>query len=144
METFQRYWPFARGIHRSPMNSPHKGQWRGALMFSVIYAWINGSVNNSEAGNLKRHRPHYDVIAMVGSVSIPWRHNLVPVQGSRWSILNRVNYVKFDVFHNPKPRTIGFNFQTWTGSCIHIICGALLIIYGMISMAVLEWDCKPQ
>ena len=31
---FSRYWPFVQGIHRSPVNSPHKGQWRGALMFS--------------------------------------------------------------------------------------------------------------
>ena len=30
---FSRYWPFVRGIHRLPVNSPHKGQWRGALMF---------------------------------------------------------------------------------------------------------------
>ena len=30
---FPRYWPFVRGIYRSPVNSPHKGQWRGALMF---------------------------------------------------------------------------------------------------------------
>ena len=30
---FPPYWPFVRGIHRSPVNSPHKGQWRGALMF---------------------------------------------------------------------------------------------------------------
>ena len=30
---FPRYWPFVRGIHRSPVNSPHKSQWRGALMF---------------------------------------------------------------------------------------------------------------
>ena len=28
---FPRYWPFARRIHRSPANSPHKGQWRGAF-----------------------------------------------------------------------------------------------------------------
>ena len=35
---FPRYWPFVRGIHRSPVNSPHKGQWRGALMFSLIGA----------------------------------------------------------------------------------------------------------
>ena len=34
---FPRYWPFVWGIHRSPVNSPHKGQWRGALMFSMIY-----------------------------------------------------------------------------------------------------------
>ena len=38
---FPRYWPFVRGIHRSPVNPPHKGQWRGALMFSLIYVWIN-------------------------------------------------------------------------------------------------------
>ena len=35
---FPRYWPFVRGIHRSPVKSPHKGQWCGALMFSLIYA----------------------------------------------------------------------------------------------------------
>ena len=35
---FPRYGPFVRGIHRSPVNSPHKGQWRGALMFSLICA----------------------------------------------------------------------------------------------------------
>ena len=41
---FPRFWPFAvRGIHRSPMNSSNKGQWRGALMFSLICAWISGS-----------------------------------------------------------------------------------------------------
>ena len=30
---FSRHWPFVRGIHRSPVNSPHKGQWCGALIF---------------------------------------------------------------------------------------------------------------
>ena len=33
MEIFSRYWPFVRGIHRSPVNSHLKGQWRGALLF---------------------------------------------------------------------------------------------------------------
>ena len=61
---FPRYWPFVRGTHRSPVNSPHKGQWRGALMFSSICTWINGWVNNHEAGNLRRHRAHYDVTVM--------------------------------------------------------------------------------
>ena len=61
---FPRNWPFVRGIHRSPLNSPHKGQWRGALMFSLICVWINDWVNNREAGDLRRHRVHYDVIVM--------------------------------------------------------------------------------
>ena len=64
MEAFSRYWPFVRGIHRSPVNSPHKGQWRGALMFSLISARINGWVNNREAGDVRRHRAHHDVNAM--------------------------------------------------------------------------------
>ena len=58
---FPRYWPFVRWIHRSPVNSPHKGQWRGALMFSLICVWINGWVNIREAGGLRRYRAHYDV-----------------------------------------------------------------------------------
>ena len=59
-----RHWPFVRWTHRSPVNSPHKGQWRGALMFSLIYAWINSWVNNGEADDFWRHRAHYDVIVM--------------------------------------------------------------------------------
>ena len=50
---FPRYWPFLRGIHRSPVNSPHKGQWRGGLMFYLICVWINGWVNNREAGDFE-------------------------------------------------------------------------------------------
>ena len=61
---FPRYWPFVRGIHRSPVNSPHKGQWRRALMFSLICVWRNGWVNNCEAGYLTRYRAHYHVTVM--------------------------------------------------------------------------------
>ena len=42
----------------------HKGQWRGALMFSLICVWINGWVNNGEAGDLRRYRAHYAVTVM--------------------------------------------------------------------------------
>ena len=46
-------------------NSLHKGQWRGALIFSLICARINGWVNIDEAGDLRRHRAHCDVTVMV-------------------------------------------------------------------------------
>ena len=42
----------------------HKGQWRGALMFTLICVWINGWVNNREAGDLRCYRTPYDVIVM--------------------------------------------------------------------------------
>ena len=62
---FSHYWRFVqRGTHWSPVNSPHKGQWPGALMFFLICAWINGWVNNHEAGDLRRHHAHYDIIVM--------------------------------------------------------------------------------
>ena len=71
---FPRYWLFVRGIHRSPMNSPHKGQWCRALMFSLICAWINGWVNNGKAVDLRCHRTHYDVTVMAALVQImAWR-----------------------------------------------------------------------
>ena len=81
---FPRYWPFVRGIHRSPVNSPHKRQRRGALMFSLISARIIGWVNNREAGDLRRIRPHYDVTVMKSD-------ELAPFQGlslfKRWWLI---------------------------------------------------------
>ena len=62
METFSSLLAPCAGNSPVPVNSPHKGQWRGALMFS--FAWINDWVNNREAGDLRRHRGHYDVIVM--------------------------------------------------------------------------------
>ena len=55
---FPRCWSFVRGI------PPHKGQWRGALMCSLISAWKNGWVNNRDAGDLRHHRAYYDVTVM--------------------------------------------------------------------------------
>ena len=44
------------------MKSPHKGQWRRTYVLSLIC--LNGRVNNGEAGDLSRHRAHYDVTVM--------------------------------------------------------------------------------
>ena len=59
LKHFPRNWSFV------PVNSPHKGQWRGFLLFSLMCAWINGWINNREAGDLRRHRAHYDATVMV-------------------------------------------------------------------------------
>ena len=80
METFSAlpYRPFVRGIHRSPVVSTHKGQWRGALMFSLICAWTNDWANNEDAGDL-------DAIAFI-MTSLQWwktKHPMCPV----WSQL---------------------------------------------------------
>ena len=64
---FLRYWPFVPGIHRPSVNSPHKGQWRGALVFPLICAWINGWVNNRKVGDVRRQCAHYYVTVMTYS-----------------------------------------------------------------------------
>ena len=64
IETFSASLAFVWGINRSPVNSPHKGQWQGSLVFSLICAWTNGRVNNGYAGHLRRNRAHYDVTVM--------------------------------------------------------------------------------
>ena len=63
-DVIKRYWPFVWEIHLSPVNSPYKGQWRGARMFSLICVWTNVWVNNRDAGDFWDHRTHYDVIVM--------------------------------------------------------------------------------
>ena len=80
---FPCYWPFVRGIHRWPVNSPHKGQWRRALMFSLICALNKTWVNHREASDLRRHRAHYDVIVMY---QVKFAQLVTPV-GSKWLVL---------------------------------------------------------
>ena len=94
---FPRYWPFVQGIHQSLVNSPHKSQWHGALMSSLICAWINGWVNNREAGDLRHHHTHYDVIVMgvkgLASQAVTISHNVDQLHLHRW--LNSVKMVNF-------------------------------------------------
>ena len=106
---FPCYWPFVRGIHRSPVNSSHKGQWRGAFMFSLICAWINGWVNNRKSGDLRRHRTHYDVIVMVtvgrgGLRDIQWVLTCTTVDKFRWS-------VPVVAIHDVVPPAVDLNFK---------------------------------
>ena len=60
-EIFSALLALCAGIDRSPVNSPHKGQWRGALILFLMGAWIHGWVNNREDADLRRHRAHHDV-----------------------------------------------------------------------------------
>ena len=64
METFSALLAICAGNSPVPVNSPHKGQWCGALMLSLICVWINGWVNNRKAGDLRRNRAYYDVVGM--------------------------------------------------------------------------------
>ena len=68
METFSALLALCAGNSPVPVNSPHKGQWRGALMFSLICVWINGWVNHREAGDLRRYH--------VNMTKLWWSHRI--------------------------------------------------------------------
>ena len=70
METFSALLDICAGNSPVPGEIPTKGQWRGNLMFSLICVWINGWVNNGEAGDLRRYRAHYYVTVMQYSFRI--------------------------------------------------------------------------
>ena len=70
METFSALLALCAGNSLVPVNSLHKGQWRGALVFSLICSRINDWVNNHEAGDWRCHRGHYDV-----NVMDSWQYN---------------------------------------------------------------------
>ena len=88
---FPRYRPFVRGIHRSPVNFPRKGQWRGAFMFSFNYACTNGWVNDHDTGDLRRHRIHYYVTIMPAARcrAIKFRTQITPCNGIYYLYLRK-------------------------------------------------------
>ena len=77
METFSALLALCAGNSPVTGEFPHKGHWRGTLMFSLICALTYNWVNNKDAGDLRRHRAHYDVTVMMFMI---WPHN--------WNLVN--------------------------------------------------------
>ena len=101
----QRYWPFVRGIHRPPVASPHKGQCRGAWMFSSICTWANSWANNRVTCEMRRHRAYYDLTMMIHRKPVVSRTKgqrcrscTHDIHRSRWIPTQRPVTRSFDVF----------------------------------------------
>ena len=120
---FPCYWPFARGIHRSSVNSPHKGQWRGALKFSLICAWINDWVNNREAGDLRRHRDHYDVTVMIEFTAQKWATNTSVTYPTKHTLFDIHQSAEFEAAMIGNEIAVNWFFKKrQLFSCIHAGC----------------------
>ena len=63
-ETFSALLAVCEGNPLVSGGSPHKGQWRGDLMFSLIFPWTNDWATNRDADDLRLHPAHYDVTVM--------------------------------------------------------------------------------
>ena len=71
METFSALLALCVGNPPVTVDSLHKGQWHGTLVFSLICAWTKGWESNQYADDLRRCRTHYDDIPV--PVKQPWR-----------------------------------------------------------------------
>ena len=65
MEIFSTLQALVRGIHQSPMNAPQKPVTRS---FDVFFDLCMNN-NNCEAGDLRHHRAHFDVIIMINGLA---------------------------------------------------------------------------
>ena len=132
METFFKelaIWASTWGIHRSPVNSLHKGQWRGALMYYLICAWINGGVNSREAGDLRRHCTHFDV-----TVITDWAdHTLVPTANTEALLMDHTNWQHNFLFIFCGPN---YKLQSILTCCFGVALDAQLILRKLVMFPV--------
>ena len=130
---FPRHCPFMRGIRRSPFNSPHKSQYHGALMFSLICAWINGWVNHREAGDLSSLWRHCDAYnrhqgPIIGLARCQLSNNRPPAAAicltynvcvSFVLIFIGINYSVF-IFSIAMPLHVGYHPETFTSLFVRL------------------------
>ena len=64
-----------------------------------ICAWLNGSVNNHEAGDLRRHRAHDDVIIMIFSPSNDYPLKCMRVAQQQFGIIWSVQRKLISNYH---------------------------------------------
>ena len=123
-------------ISMVPVNSPHKGQWRGALMFSLVYAWINDWVYNSEACDLRRHRGHYDVNVMtMHDTTATTHHQIISL-----CCLLTTQIIKRDLLHLEMYNTAYLiTLYVWRSSIWpnHYL-GKIIILYVVVVMKIVQ------
>ena len=146
---FPRHWPSVLGINRSPVNSPHTGQWRRTLMFSLIYAWINGWVNNREAGDLRRHRNHYQVIVMIyyATKCVSGRFWLEIVLICKFVMVYVIELFPITMYQNQwitNPPQLLAPFAGISQNFIEIYWQNIYCSQAEISKTKWFWECKKQ
>ena len=114
---FPRYWYFVRRIHRSPIDSPHKGQCRRAYIFSLICARTNGWADSRDASDLRRHRAHYGDILMGSNDIIP---------NSHWGLIRSLATLSSDI------------------SCGCLFCTHAQFGHGLDRHLQITWDMRHE
>ena len=136
MESFSALLALCTGNSLVPVNSPHKGQWRGPLMFSLICAWINDWVNNPKAGDLRRYRGHYDVNVMTSWCCGALGKTAMPLYSAIHEIL----------FQSIRLHLSFGWFQRWDSSITHARVKYMVESVGWRPFArnVIEWGSRTN
>ena len=132
-----------------------------ALMFSFICVWINGWVNNREAGDLRRHRTRYDVIVMVLQAILTYHRADSRFAPSQWEtalLCNDVSHwlganLESVLYHDDVKTCLlclhywhfvkGFNCIPITNvqHCAALVCSSLLAWTLLFSKQPSHWRC---
>ena len=93
METFSALLALHEGNRPAAGGIP-RGQWPGALMFSLICAWTRGWANTRDAGDLRRHHGHY-VVTVITLITLHIIQNSYihskPCQGDLiWAVISNI------------------------------------------------------
>ena len=104
MKRFPRHWPSVRGIHRSPVDSPHKSSVRKDMIFSLMLALTRCWQNDRVAGDFRGHDANCDVTLMA---------YIFPQLYCTLQLLNRfVPWVSFVALTASLSRYIYYRFST--------------------------------
>ena len=110
---FPCYWPFVWGIHRLPVNSPTKAS-AAELWCYLKSVWTISWANNVDAGDLRRHRAHHDVIVMGRKNCLSYRavlencERVYKVWGRGEACTRKLNYCLLWVSPSEHPVQCGF------------------------------------
>ena len=106
--------------YRLPVDSPHKGQCRGASMFSLVCAWTNDWAKTRDAGHLRRQRAYYDV-TVICNCDICFLSNTLQL----WHLLSDLFAImwysfwgKWNIF---RYYSINYHFRFRQSCAIHVI-----------------------
>ena len=97
-----------RGIHWWPVNSSNKGQWPGALIFSLIYTRTNGWINTRDAIDWRRHRVgikankvlmtgQINCVCYISSIHYLENYSTIAANSKQWKYYNFLDGLQVDI-----------------------------------------------
>ena len=145
METFFASLAFVRGIHPSPVSSPHKGQWGGALMVFFFYLPLNKRLSKQSWGWWfeMQWRPLWRHCNVTNTLM---RHGRCLCDNARFDIAMISSYLSTHNLHVLAMNSLRYQFEICMGCQIDIDSASLDISEPLMnwSWACAVWDIRRK